>query len=584
MIKTKLIFTVGPTSENEEILSKLIETGMSASRHNFSHGDHEEHGKRIELVKKLREKYNRPIAIILDTKGPEIRCGDFEKKEVLLTENQEFTVICGEDILGNEKMCTVSYDKLHEDVKPGNLIMINDGLVSLKVVNVEENKIKCIVQNNGVVGSKKNVNVIGASVRLPALTEKDIEDLKFGCKVGVDMVAASFIRKASDVVAIRKILTHFGGENVKIIAKIEDEEGVKNIDEILKLSDAIMVARGDLGVCIPIDMVPITQKMIIKRCNNAGKPVVIATQMLDSMVRNPRPTRAEVSDIANAIYDGTDAIMLSGETAFGKYPVESATTMSKIAETTENEIKYGKRFKSKEYEGIRNVANAIAIATCTTALELGAKAIITATQSGNTARLVAKYRPGCAIIAATPNKNVGYGLALNFGVRPILTDQFVTTDELVKDSVDTALETKYVNKGDLVVIAAGIPVTSSGTTNMLKVHIVGDILVNGKGVGNNPAYGTAKIIDKNSDLEYIEQGDILVAKSLDKEYLTVIDKVSGIIAEEGGLTSDMAIECIVKEIPLITNAEGACSVLKTGSFITMDTLRGVVYSGKSSTT
>lgn len=582
MLKTKLVFTIGPASDKEEILDKLIQTGMSASRHNFSHGDHEEHKIRIELVKKLRDKYNKPIAIILDTKGPEIRCGDFKNEKVDLQENKSYIIDCGEEILGDENTCSISYKELYQDVTQGAKIMINDGLVALAVEKVEGKKIHCKVLNSGTIGSKKNINVIGAFVRLPSLTEKDVDDLKFGCEIGVDFIAASFIRKGQDVVAIRKILGHFGGERIRIISKIENEEGVKNIDEIIKLSDAVMVARGDLGVAIPIDQVPIVQKMIIKKCNKEGKPVITATQMLDSMTYNPRPTRAEASDVANAIFDGTDAVMLSGETANGKYPIEAAEIMAKIALSAENGIDYGKSFMKLKSMQVTNVADAIAVATCTTAIELKASAIITATQSGNTARLVAKYRPGCPIIAATPYKEVALALAINFGVMPIQTRMFKTTDELVEESVETALKTNYVNKGDLVVIAAGIPVTSSGTTNMIKVHIVGDILVEGKGEGNNPAYGICKIVNSPKEaVDVMEPGDILVIKNLDKGYLEVLDKIGGIISEDGGFTSHLAIECIVREIPLIINAENATKILKNGSYITMDTIRGAVISGKS---
>jgi len=343
-----------------------------------------------------------------------------------------------------------------------------------------------------------------------------------------------------------------------------------------------MVARGDLGVAIPIDQVPIVQKMIIKKCNKAGKPVITATQMLDSMTYNPRPTRAEASDVANAIFDGTDAVMLSGETAGGKYPVEAAEIMAKIAQSAEDGIDYGKSFMKLKSIQVTNVADAIAVATCTTAIELKASAIITATQSGNTARLVAKYRPGCPIIAATPHYEVALSLAINFGVMAIQTKIFRTTDELVEESVKTALKTNYVNTGDLVVIAAGIPVTSSGTTNMIKVHIVGDILVEGKGEGN-PAHGTCKIVSSPKEAaDIIERGDILVIKNLDEEYIEILDKAAGIISEEGEFTSNLAIQCIVREIPLIIDAKNAAKILKNGSYITMDTIRGAVISGKSS--
>lgn len=582
MQKTKMIFTIGPTSDSEKVLSKLIEAGMNVTRHNFSHGDYPSHEKRINTVKKLREKYSKPIAIMLDTKGPEIRTGNFENDKAQLKEGDKFTIYCGDNIIGNNTKCSITYDGLSNDLKKGDSILIDDGLVALEVDNIKDNKICCIVKNNGTISNHKGVNVPGVSISLPALTEKDKEDLIFGCRVGVDMVAASFIRKAADILTIRKVLEANGGQDIQIFSKIENQEGVDNIDEIIKFSDGIMVARGDMGVEIPIEQVPLIQKTIIQKCNKAGKPVITATQMLDSMIRNPRPTRAEASDIANAIFDGTDAIMLSGETANGKYPVEAAQTMARIAQAAEEKIDYDSLLKKRREVHIQNVPNAISLATCSTASELKASAIITATQSGHTARMVSKYRPQCHIIAVTPSDKVARRLALNWGVFPILTKRVDSTDELIEDSVKIALKSGYVKKGDLVIIAAGIPVSYSGTTNMLKVHIVGDILVQGRGAGVRPGYGNAKIVYNPKDAqEIIEDGDILVVKDLDIEYMDVLDRVSGIIAENGGLTSHLAIECLTREIPIICGAGGATEILKTGTFITMDIIRGIVYNGRT---
>lgn len=571
MQKTKMIFTIGPASDTEEIISKLIEAGMSASRHNFSHGNHEEHRERINMIKRLRKKYNKSIAIILDTKGPEIRTGNFNKDKIELNEGQKFTVYCGEEIVGDNTKCYITYDGLCKDVKKGDSILIDDGLVGMEVEDVEGNKINCIVRNSGVISNHKGVNVPGVSIKLPATTEKDEEDLKFGCDVEVDIVCASFIRKASDVLTIRKILEANGGKDIQIFSKVESQEGVDNIDEIIKFSDGIMVARGDMGVEIPIEKVPLIQKTIIAKCNKVGKPVITATQMLDSMIRNPRPTRAEASDIANAIFDGTDAIMLSGESANGKYPVEAAQTMARIAQSAEQRINYEELLEKRKEIHIQNVANAISYAACATASELKATAIITATQSGHTARMVSKYRSSCPVIAVTPSEKVARGLALNWGVFPILSKRFDSTDELIESSVQISLNTGYVKKGDLVVIAAGIPVSYSGTTNMLKVHVVGDILVRGTGAGNRPGYGTVRIVDSPKEAEeVVEKDDILVVKNLSKDYISVLDRVAGVIAEDGGLTSHMAIECITNEIPIICRAGGATGVLKTGAFITMD--------------
>ncbi len=461
------------------------------------------------------------------------------------------------------------------------MILIDDGLVGLEVEKVVGTNIHCIVKNTGMVGSHKGVNVPGVSINLPAITEKDIADLKFGIEIGVNIIAASFVRKASDVLAIRKVLNENGGEHVLIFSKIENQEGVNNLDEILKFSDGIMVARGDLGVEIPIEQVPLVQKMIIEKCNYVGKPVITATQMLDSMIRNPRPTRAEASDVANAIFDGTDCIMLSGETANGKYPLEAVRTMSRIAEEAESQLNYEASLKKKRKAHIPNVPNAISLATCNTAMELNASAIITATQSGNSAKIVSKYRPECPIIAVTPYEQVAKNLAVIWGVYPVVAEKVETTDELINKSADIALETGLVKKGDLVVIAAGIPVNYVGSTNMMKVHIVGDILLKGKGEGTRPGSGTVSLVESAQEaLDKIEVGSIMVVRELSKDYIEVFDKLGGIIVE-GSVSSDIIIECIGREIPLITGAAGAMEILKTGSFITMDVARGIVFSGKA---
>lgn len=581
MQKTKMVFTIGPASDNEQVLSELIKIGMNASRHNFSHGTHEEHKIRMEMVRSISKKYNKEVAIILDTKGPEIRTGNFEGGKLELKEGNKFTIYCGEEVLGDETKCSITYDKLWEDVKPGNLILIDDGLVGLEVESTEENKIHCIVKNSGMVGNHKGVNVPGVCTSLPSLTERDKGDLKFGCEMNVDIVAASFIRRGADVLAIRKVLEENGGADIQIFSKIENHQGVENIDEIIRLSDGIMVARGDMGVEIPIEQVPLVQKMIIEKCNKAGKAVITATQMLDSMIRNPRPTRAEASDIANAIFDGTDAIMLSGETASGKYPIEAAATMSRIAQATESQLDYQAILNKRKELHVLNVANAISVATCTAALELNASAIITATQSGYTARMVSKYRPSCPIIAVTPSVSVARKLSLNFGVFPILTNQVESTDELIDASVDISVKSGYVKSGDLVVIAAGIPVSLSGTTNMLKVHVIGDILVQGRGAGNIPGFGNVKVVKNPREaVEVAEKGDILVVRDSDIEYISVLDRISGIITEKGGLTSHLAIQCITNEVPIITGAGGATEILKNGAYITMDVKRGIVYNGK----
>ena len=469
MRKTKIICTIGPASEKEEILSKIIEAGMNVSRHNFSHGDHEEHAGRINLVKELAKKYNKEIAVMLDTKGPEIRTGKFDPKKVELQAGDKFTVHAGGDVIGNTEECSVTYAGLANDVKPGDTILIDDGLVGLTVVEIEGNKVHCTVQNTGFVATHKGVNVPGVSIKLPALTEKDIADLKFGCEIGVNAVAASFIRKASDVKTIREILDANNGSHIKIISKIENQEGVDNIDSILEISDGLMVARGDLGVEIPFEKLPAVQKMMIEKCNEAGKPVVTATQMLDSMMRNPRPTRAEVSDVANAILDGTDAIMLSGESANGDWPVESVETMAKIAAETEKKLSY-ETAVSNAKSHIPAVSGVISRAACNAANELEAATIVSSTKSGATARRISQCRPDCPIVAVTDCEKVAKGLAFSFGVNAVVCEGAKTTDELIENSVKVAVENGFAKTGETVVMVAGLD--KVGSTNLLKVSVV----------------------------------------------------------------------------------------------------------------
>ena len=461
--KTKIVCTLGPVSENEETLRELIKNGLNVCRLNFSHGSHEEHKGRMDLVKKLREELNMPTAILLDTKGPEIRTGKFDAPEVLLEEGQTFTITM-KDVMGNKEMCTVSYKGLANDVKTGDTILIDDGLVGLTVKEVNGDDIVCEVQNSGIVKNHKGVNVPGVKVNLPAITEKDRSDIEFGIEQGIDFIAASFVRKVSDVLAIREILEENNATHIKIISKIENQEGVDNLDEIIEVSDGIMVARGDLGVEIPTEEIPVVQKLMIKKCNEAGKPVITATQMLDSMIRNPRPTTAEATDVANAIYDGTDAIMLSGETAAGKYPVEAVKTMATIAKRAEETM----RNRRDKVNKSKNVTDAISYATCTTAMDLDAKAILSSTASGHTARMVSKFRPDCPIIATTSDESVRRQLSLTWGVIPVMRNKSANTDQVIVNSIEAAKTAEYVNENDIVVITAG----GSETTNLIKVETV----------------------------------------------------------------------------------------------------------------
>ena len=575
--KTKIVCTIGPASESIDTLKELIKSGLNVCRLNFSHGNYEEHGKRIDNIKAARNEMKLPIAILLDTKGPEIRTGKFSSPEVNLVEGQNF-IITMEDVLGDETKCTVSYKELVNDVKPGNQILIDDGLVGLAVKEIKGQEILCIVQNAGTIKDNKGVNVPNVKINLPAITPKDKKDIEFGIEQGIDFIAASFVRKASDVLAIREILEENNATNIQIISKIENQEGVDNIDEILEVSDGLMVARGDLGVEIPTEDIPIVQKELIKKCNILGKPVITATQMLDSMIRNPRPTRAEVTDVANAIFDGTDAIMLSGETAAGKYPLESVKTMASIAIRAEQTLDYEELLKTKVKLRQLNITNAISHATCTTAIDLKASAIITATASGYTARMVSSYRPSAPIIAATNSEMVMRQMGLVWGVYPLLAEKGLSTDDVFEKSVQSALDMDYISSGDLVEITAGVRVGIAGTTNLINVHIASEILIRGVGVGTTNISGRARLIT-DSNME-IEQGDIIVASSTDKDMMNIINKASAIITEEGGLTSHAAVVGVSLGIPVIVSATNALKIIEDNETITIDAQSGLVYKGE----
>jgi pyruvate kinase len=582
MRKTKIVCTIGPASESKEIFGTLVENGLNVARLNFSHGNHEEHLERINMIKEVRGELNIPVAILLDTKGPEIRTGNFEKGIVELIEGQEF-ILTTEEISGDETKCSITYDKLPKDVKVGDRILIDDGLIELEVIDVLDDKdIKCKIKNGGIVKNKKGVNVPGVKINLPAITEKDISDIEFGINNGIDFIAASFIRKAEDVHEIRRILERNNAHQIQIISKIENQEGLDNIDEIIEVSDGIMVARGDLGVEIPTEMVPLAQKEMISKCNKEGKPVITATQMLDSMMRNPRPTRAEVTDVANAIFDGTDAIMLSGETAAGKYPIESVKTMANIAERTEQSLDYEGILQKRAAHKETSVTYAVSHATCTTAHDLGASAIISATSSGFTARMVSKFRPKAPIIAATTSPEILRRMILVWGVQPVLIKDVDSTDEIFDLSISKAKEYGYIENGDLVVITAGVPVGVAGATNLIKVHIVGEILIKGMGVGKSAAAGKVCNVMTSSELESkFEEGDILVTIATDKDMIKYMEKASAIIVEEAGLSSHAAIAGLSLGKPVIVGAETATRLLEDNQIITVDSIRGLVYSGKA---
>ena len=473
MRKTKIICTLGPAVNDEDLIRKLIRGGMNAARFNFSHGDHEEHLGRLNMLKSIRDTMGCPVATILDTKGPEIRIKSFGVKSVALEAGALFTLTTRE-VEGTQDMVSVTYPKLHEELTPGQEILIDDGLVAIRVEEIKGQDILCRVENGGTLSSNKSINIPGVHIHLPALTDKDISDIRFGVENDFDYIAASFVRRAADVEAVRQVLHDCGGDDVRIIAKIENQEGVDNVDEILAAADGIMVARGDLGVEIPAARVPILQKQMIRKGLQAGKPVITATQMLDSMMRNPRPTRAEVSDVANAVFDGTSCVMLSGETANGNYPVEALSAMVGIVEEAEQSIHYWRRFEKMMGVSASNIDDAITHTCCLTAKDLDAKAILVATSSGRTARMICRFRPSCPVAALTMHEKVRRQLAISWGIIPFLTGEVTSTDRIFSMSVEVALKEGLVQNGDTVVITAGVPLGRSGSTNLIKAQIVNE--------------------------------------------------------------------------------------------------------------
>ncbi|MFY9174007.1 MAG: pyruvate kinase [Peptococcia bacterium] len=577
MRKTKIVCTIGPASEDVEVLKKLLASGMNVARLNFSHGVHEEHGLRIENIKQASRETNIPVAIMLDTKGPEIRIGLLEKDQIELIEGEKITLTTTE-ILGNKERIFVNYSGLPNDVSLGDILLLDDGLISLKVLEIDATEILCEVVNGGLLSNRKKLNLPGVQLNLPGLTERDYADIAFGVKAGIDFIAASFIRNAADVIAIRKILEELDSQ-AAIIAKIENRQGVDNIAEILQVADGIMIARGDLGVEIPAEEVPLVQKRLIKESNQAGKPVITATQMLDSMSRNPRPTRAEASDVANAILDGSDAIMLSAETATGKFPVEAVKTMARIAKRTEDSLNGGLFRHIRNVNVGQNTTEAISYATCSTAATLGATAIISASKTGSTARMVAKYRPQAPIIATTPDEKVARRLLLVWGVYPLIVDESNNSDRLFAKSVDIAKENGYIKEGDLVVFTAGLPLGIPGSTNMLKVHTVGEILAKGTGIGKQSVSGKAVIVESAAEaLEKMAPGNILITKSLKAELVPALKDAAALLTEEGGLTSPGAIVGINLGLPVIVGVQDFTK-LTDGEIITVDPVRGLVYKG-----
>ena len=581
MRKTKIICTLGPAVDDEKVMRQLILEGMDVARLNFSHGSHEEHLGRVVMIKRLREELGKPIALLLDTKGPEVRLRDFENNGVELIQNQKF-ILTTEDCIGTSERGSVTYTRLPEFVRRGTRILIDDGLVELKVLDTQENEVNCQVMNSGIIKNKKSINIPGVKLDMPYMSEKDRADVTFAAKHDFDFVAASFARTAADIMEIRKVLDTLDHQDIQIIAKIENSEGVENINEILMASDGIMVARGDMGVEIDFNELPQIQKKLIKKARQYGKKSITATQMLDSMISKPRPTRAEISDVANAIYDGTSAIMLSGETSIGKYPSESVRTMAKIAISTEQSIHYQKRFAQSQmdFESTMNVTNAISHATVTTAHSLNAGAIITITKTGSTARMISKYRPSCPIIGCTPDIKVYRQMAMSWGIIPVLVEEKLKSDELFDDAVEISVAAGVVNHGDLVVITAGLPLGIPGMTNILKVHIVGNILVNAQGIGKRFAIGPLCVC-KNEDeaLEKFSGGEILVIPETSNRIMNILRRAKAVVTEKGDSSCHAAIVGLSLDIPVIVGAAHATEILRSGVTVTVDAEKGTVYSG-----
>lgn len=579
MRRTKIVCTLGPACETVETMREMIKAGMNVARLNFSHGSHEEHLKRVRNVRQAARDLGVEIALMLDTKGPEIRSGMLKTGAIELIAGQKFTLTT-EEILGDASRVSVSYKNLHNELYPGARILMSDGLIELKVEKTEGTEIHTTVVNGGPLGNRKNMNLPGIKVNLPAVTEKDIEDFKFAVEHDFDFIAASFIRKTSDVIEIRSKLEDLHGLDIMIIAKIENAEGVENIDGIIHAADGIMVARGDLGSEIPSEQVPIVQKAIIKKCNKAGKPVITATQMLESMIHNPRPTRAEASDVANAIFDGTDATMLSGESAAGAYPVETVRTMARIAETTENSLEFERILNSFDTPEA-TITDAICHSTCRVALDLEAEAIITLTHSGYTALEVSKYRPKAPIIAVTSVKSVVRKLMLSFGVFPVYAEDERNTDKMIDLAVQVAIENKLIQEGDLVVITAGVPVGIAGTTNMLKVQMTGHVLLRGNGLGKDCYTGKVLAARTLAEAEAnMEDGAVLVVSKTDESWEPIFARAGAIIAEQSGAISPVAIYHHHHKVPAIVEAQDALEKLQTDMIVTLDCIRGHVLRGK----
>ena len=582
MRKTKIICTLGPASSSEEMIERLARGGMNIARLNFSHGDHETHGALIDAIKRVRERVGLPIGILLDTKGPEIRLGNFSGGHVDLVEGQQF-VLTTEPCEGNDQCAMVNYRELPLDAHVGDTILLDDGLIQLYIDAIENGqRIVCTVRNSGEISNHKKLTLPGVSISLPELTEQDKSDLLFGIEKGVDFVAASFTRRAQDILEVRQFLEANGGKRIQVVAKIENRQGINNADEIISVSDAVMVARGDMGVEIPMEDVPVEQSRIIRSCAGHGTPVIVATQMLDSMIRNPMPTRAEVSDVAVAVLEGADCIMLSGETAAGKFPLEALAAMSRVAERIEKTINYRERFALQQKENAATVTQAVSHAVCTSAMDLGAAAIVTCTKSGVTAQAISQHKPSVPILATTTEVSTFYHMALLWGVQPLMTNDVTNTDDMIEDSVRSAIEIGLAKNGDIIVITAGVPVGRAGTTNLIKIHHVGEVLIHGRGVGERAVSGVICLAANPEEAaEKFRDGCILAVEATDNRYVPLLKRCGSIITSDASPNSHAVVVGLALDIPVIFDAGNLSEALQDGLLVTVDPKTGYVYKGRS---
>ena len=591
MKKTKIVSTLGPASNSVEIISELIEAGANVFRFNFSHGDHEEQLGRMTMVREAVKKTGKDVGILLDTKGAEIRTTVQDTTEadygragyIQFNVGDQTRISMDPEHKGTKEKIAVTYPGLFDDVYVGGHILFDDGLIDMEIIEKDEaaRELVVVVKNAGMLGSRKGVNAPGVSISLPGITEKDADDIRFGLDNDIDFIAASFVRKAQDVLEIREILEEKNMTHVQIFSKIESQEGIDNIDEIIKVSDGIMVARGDMGVEIPAEEVPMVQKRIIKKCNAVGKSVITATQMLESMQQNPRPTRAEASDVANAVFDGTDATMLSGESANGDYPVQAVATMARIDIEAENALAEMSTFQINQFDKT-DVTETIGLSVARAAKNLGVKTIVAATESGYTAKMISKYRPDADILAVTFDERTKRGLMLNWGVYPTVAEKPSTTDEMFELAAKQAVDLGFAKEGDLILITAGVPVGERGTTNVMKIQMIGSKLLEAQGIGEKSIVSNAVVANSAQEaIAKAKDGMILVVPTTDKEYMPAIEKAAALVVEDGGLTSHAAVVGIAKDLPVIVGAKDATTTIKDGELITVDSRRGIVYRGET---